>query len=198
MKVYAAAHWVCLFCIKYALNMFQYARYAERAPTRRLPPSSLFLACWPGGSAPGKEVTALQFLSSPFGSCSGHWVRWRLAWKDICCRWLSLDLLGRAGCLKNALLRRCCRPCLSCLTFAEKRMHGPVGPVPIAKTVGQVYATYLTQFQSLTVSARLLILLLRQIPWHGKEPHSWDLAATRKGRGMWSSKWNGLGGCSSL
>ena len=75
---------------------------SERAPTRRLPPTSPSLAGWPEGA--GKEGPAQLFLSSPLAAARVE------AWLEGLL--LLLALAGPAGDLKNALLpRRLGLPC---------------------------------------------------------------------------------------
>ena len=93
---------------------------SECAPTRRLPPTS-----------PGKERSALLFLSSPLAAAR---VEAQLRWMDCCCSsgWLWLDLL--------AISRTLCSSAVSgvmLLTlpdFAGKKKTGMErsGPTPSA------------------------------------------------------------------
>ena len=69
---------------------------AERAPTRRLPPTSPSLAGWPGGT--GKEGPARLFLSPPLAAARVE------AWLEGLL--LRLALAGPSGDPKNYLLRR--------------------------------------------------------------------------------------------
>ena len=61
---------------------------SERAPTRRLPPTSPSLAGWPGGC--GERGTCAAISITPPWQLLG----WRPCWKDCCCGWLLLDLLA--------------------------------------------------------------------------------------------------------